>query len=97
MFFRELLDRRFQRCFATDTVEVTIDIELLKNTWMVWRATGFLQDCVAKAKRLQVQALDKSVDEADGVVFADIFIQGLRKEDELVPVQAFDVVHRSCS
>jgi len=36
---------------GSDSVEVTEYTELQENAWMVWRTTGFLQDCVTKAER----------------------------------------------
>lgn len=71
----------FESSAAADAVEVSVEVELEKDlaiigrpsfhVWSVFRS-GFSLD---KSQKLQVELVNKGIDDPDGIVFADLFIK----------------------
>lgn len=58
---------------------------------MVTRPAGHFGDHPNKACRGKVEAIDEGVDEADGVLGANVFVQRFREQQGLGPVVTGDV------
>lgn len=72
------------------SVEVAVDVDLEQDGWVVRRPARLSRLCSIEAQGLQVQFLDKRVDDAHCVVVGDEVVQRLGKQRDLVPVLAFD-------
>jgi hypothetical protein len=78
---------------GADAVEVTVDVEAQEVGRVVGRTSPLKGDSMGEVQAFQVERGDEGVDEADGVVLADVVVEGFREEGQLVPVVAFDVPH----
>ena len=78
---------------GANAVEVTVDVEPKEVGRVVWGAAQLLGNGVGEAQFHQIEGGHEGVDEADGVLLADIVVQGFREEGHLIPVAAFDMAH----
>ncbi len=74
---------RFQSAAGTEPVRTAAEIQLQKVGRVMARPTGRLRPNPFETCRGQIEIVDKRVDEADGVVRANVVVHGLRKQQEL--------------
>lgn len=63
----------------SDAVEIAVEIELEQIGRIVGWPTGFLRYCPLETESLQANVVDKRIQEADRVVFWDVFVERFRK------------------
>src|SRR5574341_2409467 len=61
---------------------------------MIRGSARLRRHCVLETESLQVEGLDKGIQEADRIVRCDVLVQRLGEQGQLVAVQACDVCHR---
>jgi len=64
----------FQSTAGSDAVEIAIDVEFEKNVGAIRRASSLLRHGMLETECFHIQILCEGIDEAGGVVFADVFI-----------------------
>ncbi len=67
----------FKAAAGLNTVEVTVDVQLEQNGWMVRRPSGGFGIDADKAKPAQIELLDKGIHNSHRVVFTDLVIKQL--------------------
>jgi hypothetical protein len=83
----------FQLAAGADADEVGVDVELEQIGGVIWRATRLFRHGVLEPEGLEVQRLNESVYESNGIIFGDIFIDGFGEKSNLVTVDALDMSH----
>jgi len=81
----------FQQSAGTEAVEITIDKQLQQIPRMVGRSTGIAGDGTLKPERCQVQTVNECIDEADRIIFTDVFVQRFGEQDQLVAIDTCDM------
>jgi hypothetical protein len=84
---------RFQPTARADAVEVAVNVELQKICGRVAWAAGHFGLHTNETRGGEVQPVNEGVDEADGVVLADIFVQQFGQQQCLESVVTGDVRH----
>src|SRR5262249_55050193 len=84
-----------QTTARTQAVEIAVNIQLQEIAGIVRRASGRGSCDTVKAQSCKIEFVDKGINEADGVLFCNIVIEALRKEDLLMTVHALDMTHNS--
>jgi hypothetical protein len=78
---------------GADAVEVAVDEQTEKVGWVVRWAPQVIGNGMGETQLLQIEGSHEGVDEADGVLLADVVIEGFREEGHLVPIHTFDMAH----
>jgi hypothetical protein len=83
----------FQSPARPHPVQISVDIELKQIARRVAWAPYRPGLDVFKTGRLQIKAVNKGVDEANGIVRSDVIIDRIRQERQLRPIRTGDVSH----
>ena len=83
----------FQLAAGADADDVGVDVELEQIDGVIRRATRLFRNGVLESKGLEVQRINESVYESNGIIFGDIFIDGLGEKSDLVTADALDMSH----
>src|SRR5215831_7717006 len=84
-----------QATAGAQAIERAIKVELQEIARMIRRASCGRRCDALEAERCKIKFIDEGIDEADRVLFCDIVIETLRKEDLFVTVRALDMPHNS--
>lgn len=79
-----------QATAGLNAIQVAVDVELQLHRRVIRRSTSGGWIHALEAERLKIQFLDERVNDAHRVVFADIVIQTLGQQNNLVSIFAFD-------
>ena len=60
---------------------------------MIRRASCGSRFGALEAEHCQIEFIDEGVDKADRIIFQEVVVEALGKEDHLVPVRALDMTH----
>ena len=76
-----------------DAVEIAVNVELEQIARRIARASRRLCFDPRKSNRLQIERIDKGVDEAHRIVGGDVIVDGLWQQHQLRAIGAGDVRH----
>src|SRR5277367_6328292 len=83
----------FQPTARTHAIQISVDVELQKIARRVARSPGGLRRNPCEASLREIEAVNEGVDEANGVVGADVIVNGLRQKQELRALESENVSH----
>ena len=63
-------------------IEIAVDVELQQDRRMIRRPAGCLRIDPAEPKLVKIEFVDKNVDHASGIVFADPVFKPFRKQSD---------------
>jgi len=83
----------FQPAARPHPVEISVDVELEQIARRVARPAGRLCLDAREARLDEIEAIDDGIDEADGVVGADVVVHRFWQKKKLVAFEAGNVRH----
>ena len=76
----------FQTAARLNLVEVTVNIKLQQNRWVITRPASCQGFNSAKAQATQIKLINKHIDHANGIVLANIIVQSFGEQSALAAV-----------
>ena len=79
---------------ATNTIEISVDVELQQIAWRIRWSPSLRWLCSLKPSCLQVKLLNKSINEPHRVIIIYVFVYGFWKKDGLLSRSPLNISHR---
>ena len=87
---------RFQAAARPNSVEIAVDVEFEQIARRVARPAGPLRLDPHEACLGEIEPIDEGVEEADGIVRANVIVNRFRQKQKLVAFEARNVRHEQC-